>query len=182
MYIDLFASGGAGLGLAVVGDPAGSRLILHILLPKHFILRCDYCVPSSRLWTESCSTSQCGCRDPLLCSSVDLPNDLWVWPKSCVPWSTVNRDRRLQHCGCRRHGKYEQGKASEETVFTDLLQISSCPFHSRVNWCISELESNSKQMNKKMDSVLSPTWKLFSTWMGNQGWRKSLLTSVIRTK
>lgn len=33
-----------------------------------------------RLWAESCGTSQCGCSYPLLCSSMELPNGLWVRP------------------------------------------------------------------------------------------------------
>lgn len=91
------------------------------------------CVSSSRLRAESCSTSQYGCRDPLLCSSLELPNDLWVRPESCVPCSPVDSNRRLQHRGCRRHGKYEQGKASEEMAVPDLLLINSCPCHRGVN-------------------------------------------------
>ena len=65
------------------------------------------CVPSSRLWAESCSTSQCGCRNPLHRSSVELPDDLWVGPESRVPCSPVHRGRRRQHCRSeeRRVGK-----------------------------------------------------------------------------
>lgn len=68
------------------------------------------CVPCSRLWAESYSPGQCGGRDPLLGSSVELPDDLWLRPQSRVPGSPVHSHRRLQHCGCRRHGEHEQGK------------------------------------------------------------------------
>ena len=43
-----------------------------------------------------------------ICSSVELPNYRRVRPAGRVPRSPVSKDRRLQNCCCRRHGKYEQ--------------------------------------------------------------------------
>ena len=119
------------------GDPVGSLLkFACAFIPTCCLslwLLSGLCDSSSRLWAEPCSTGQCGCRNPLLCSCVELPNDLRVRPESRVPRIPVDKDRRLQHCCCRRHGKYEQGKASEEMARPDHSLRNSVHCRSRVD-------------------------------------------------
>lgn len=91
--------------------------------PQTWRLLCSLC---SRLWAESYSTSQCGCRDPLFGSSMELPDDLWLGPKSRVSCSPVHSHGRLHHCGSWRHGEYEQGKCRGAAHHPGHLEGRSC--------------------------------------------------------
>lgn len=70
---------------------------------------------SCRCWPEPRPAGE-RCRgDPLLCARLELPDDLRVGLEGRVSGCSVHPDRRLQHRGRRRHGKYEQGKANYGT-------------------------------------------------------------------
>lgn len=71
---------------------------------------------SCRCWAEPCSAGECWCRNPLLRACMELPDDLWVRPESGMSGCAVHNDGGVQHCGRRRHGKYEQGKAKDCTL------------------------------------------------------------------
>lgn len=93
------------------------------------ILSSSLLIPSSvcfcRCWPKSCATSQRRRRDSIWGSSMELPNDMWVRPKSCLSGGSIYYDRRVQYCGGWRHGKHEQG---ETTVPFMTLHSHSGPF------------------------------------------------------